>query len=461
MSTTRKRHSRRGHIARAQSHHSFRGRLRWNGHAFVFTLPADLRPQDAARAAELVIAAIRTGQTLEDLHVTVRIGASDVAIPVKVRRDGVLLAKVAPPPPPVSALTIDQALTQYVAATALVPRAGRHRKGAGGTKASVRSDVARTNMMACWWIFTGEKPLAGFRFGSLPVAELRSDHIERILLDQASQGRPGSTQNKFRQLLTGFAKWVTAKGMVDRPLTLDAELVRRNTETRRTRRLNETERAALLAACKPWLRALVEGALETGCRLGELLGMTWEMADLDKRRITLPASLTKSSASRVIPISTRLHAILTMRRLGPDGEDLPPTAYVFGNEIGQQMKSIKTCWTTACRKAGVEGLHFHDLRREAASRLLEAGLPLHHVSKLLGHQNIATTSIYLSATDRDLERAFADVERREAEAMEREQREREERERAKAKKSPSNSHTSANTSRSMADMSMSRPVSSQ
>jgi hypothetical protein len=73
------------------------------------------------------------------------------------------------------------------------------------------------------------------------------------------------------------------------------------------------------------------------------------------------------------------------------------------------------------RKAGIAGLRFHDLRREAASTLLEPGIALHYVSKLLGHSNLATTSICLSASSADLRKAFDEMERREREAAERQQ----------------------------------------
>jgi integrase len=43
-------------------------------------------------------------------------------------------------------------------------------------------------------------------------------------------------------------------------------------------------------------------------------------------------------------------------------------------------------------------LHFHDLRHEGASRLLEAGWPLHHVQEMLGHSSIQQTSTYLNVT---------------------------------------------------------------
>ena len=51
-------------------------------------------------------------------------------------------------------------------------------------------------------------------------------------------------------------------------------------------------------------------------------------------------------------------------------------------------------------------LHFHDLRHEAASRWLEAGIPLHHVRALLGHSNIATTDAYLNAVSVELQKSI-------------------------------------------------------
>lgn len=58
----------------------------------------------------------------------------------------------------------------------------------------------------------------------------------------------------------------------------------------------------------------------------------------------------------------------------------------------------KKSWLKACRAADVQDLHFHDLRHEAGSRLLEQGWPLHHVQRMLGHEDAKTTSIYLNAT---------------------------------------------------------------
>jgi hypothetical protein len=64
-------------------------------------------------------------------------------------------------------------------------------------------------------------------------------------------------------------------------------------------------------------------------------------------------------------------------------------AYVSGTNLSPESR--------AALKA--IDLHFHDLRREAGSRWLDAGLPLHQVQVWLGHTNIAQTSTYLAVTD--------------------------------------------------------------
>jgi integrase len=91
-------------------------------------------------------------------------------------------------------------------------------------------------------------------------------------------------------------------------------------------------------------------------------------------------------------------SILAMRRIAPDGTPHPGTAYVFGNEIGQRVTTVRTAWRLACKRARIEGLHFHDLRREAGSRWLEGGVPLHTVRAWLGHSNISQTSTYFATT---------------------------------------------------------------
>lgn len=102
-----------------------------------------------------------------------------------------------------------------------------------------------------------------------------------------------------------------------------------------------------------------------------------------------------------IPISPTLREVFVRRQKAqlkalpestqPEAERLAEL-YVFGNAIGERIKTdIKTAWQGACERAKIANLHFHDLRHEAGSRKLEAGWPLHAVSRWLGHTKLSTT----------------------------------------------------------------------
>ena len=136
---------------------------------------------------------------------------------------------------------------------------------------------------------------------------------------------------------------------------------------------------------------------------------------MGRGELTIRAEKAKDGDTRVLPISARLSAVLTMAKTDPAGHDFKAEAYVFG-ELGQQVANVKRAWETCVLRAhGHEpvwhktglapasraalkaiNLRFHDLRHEGASRLLEAGWPLHHVQEMLGHASLEQTSTYLN-----------------------------------------------------------------
>jgi integrase len=115
---------------------------------------------------------------------------------------------------------------------------------------------------------------------------------------------------------------------------------------------------------------------------------------------------------RVLPMSQRLRALLDMRRHDPSGRVWGPDAFVFGDAAGECIQSVDTAWTAPCGRAEIVGLNFHDLRREAGSRLLESGMPEHYVQRFLDHANLSTTSRYLKTTRRGIHEALRRVEER-------------------------------------------------
>lgn len=265
-------------------------------------------------------------------------------------------------------------------------------------------------------------------------ADVEAVRAWRRLEQEAGKSRPGSKggevgTNRLLSRMRHVFSWAIAEGHIsETPFKRGGvSVVRMETsvEGARTRRLQSSvvlqdgserdgEEARLLAHAGPHLRALIIAALSTGCRLGELLTLQWAQVLRDERDqarwIRLPAGKTKTAKARDIPVGSSLRAVLELRRHGPDGVVHELSAYVFGNEVGEQVTSIRTAWELTCKRAGVEGLHFHDLRREFASRLLESQADLHDVQMFLGHAAITTTSRYLQSTPVRLERALARLE---------------------------------------------------
>ena len=67
--------------------------------------------------------------------------------------------------------------------------------------------------------------------------------------------------------------------------------------------------------------------------------------------------------------------------------------------------NIETTVRRIGRRAGVENTHPHRFRRTCATFALRRGMPIEQVSRMLGHQQISTTQIYLDLTEEELEQA--------------------------------------------------------
>jgi len=122
-----------------------------------------------------------------------------------------------------------------------------------------------------------------------------------------------------------------------------------------------------------------------------------------------------------------------MRQCDAAGARLPGDAYVFGDEVGRQAKSVRKEWERVRDKVGLQGFHLADLRHEAASRFEEFGVPTLYVSQFLGHANLSTTTRYLNSTRRGLHWAMERFEAARQEKAEQAEAQKNEAETANAK----------------------------
>ena len=155
----------------------------------------------------------------------------------------------------------------------------------------------------------------------------------------------------------------------------------------RDRVLSPAEEARLLQELapigrrNPIMQPLVIVAIETAMRRGELLGLRWEHVYLDRRVIFLP--LTKNGQSRYVPLSSR--AVETIEKL-PKSLD--------GRLFPINIAAMEAAFLKAVRRAGLHGLHFHDLRHTAASRMASKLPNVIELASVTGHTSLQMLKRY-------------------------------------------------------------------
>jgi integrase len=162
----------------------------------------------------------------------------------------------------------------------------------------------------------------------------------------------------------------------------------------RDRWLTEEEEARLLATAVPWVRDLILFATNTGMRRGEILGLTWAGVDFTRRTVTVLRS--KNGERRTIPMNQTVLDVLAEKHEQTDISNRSGINLVFSSEAATPLdgSNLRRGFNCALKTARIEDFHFHDLRHTFATRLVQAGVDLYKVQRLLEHKSPNMTQRY-------------------------------------------------------------------
>lgn len=158
----------------------------------------------------------------------------------------------------------------------------------------------------------------------------------------------------------------------------------------RDRWLSREELAQLIAnAGAPHTRLFIVLAYHTAARAGAILDLTWDRVDFERRLITYdrPGRTVNKKRRAIVPINTPALVDLQAARLVATG----PHVLEFR---GLPVRSIKTGFNAAVRRAGIEDCSPHILRHTAATHLVMAGVPLSEIARLLGDTEAMVEKTY-------------------------------------------------------------------
>lgn len=247
------------------------------------------------------------------------------------------------------------------------------------------------------------------------VTDYTADDIRLYIAYRLTQDKISkvSVQNEVRYLRTFFA-WLFAEELIPKNPMLKVDSIKIDKVKKKA--FTEMECEKLRQAARSGMEAaIVEVLLSTGCRVSELCMMKRD--EIDGDRIIVHG---KGNKDRTCFLNAK--AQITLQAYFNERKDDNPYIFPKGIYDAKQTKKnvewyknpaligngmrdkggIEATIRRMGKRAGVEGAHPHKFRRTCATFALQRGMPIELVSKMLGHEQLTTTQIYLDLNENDL-----------------------------------------------------------
>lgn len=291
--------------------------------------------------------------------------------------------------------------------------------------AGYRSDITKLeNMVRDFEEFFGDLPLRDFTYELCRSYKINLATSPKKSKDAIEPPTQATVNRKLSLLRKIFNVAVQLDWRETNPMLKGKSLIETGAERNRERILTFDEEQRLIAACtgdqfveytragreikanvgpvREHLIPIIIMAIDTGMRLGEILSVERGQIDLEEKIISLRAEQTKGLRARSIPVSDRLEK--TLQKYFKENF-IARTEAVFGG-----VKSVKKAFASACATAGIENLHFHDLRHTATSWLDEAGVSEAVKKNIIGHSSSKTHQKYNNLSSDILKRTKAKMD---------------------------------------------------
>ena len=224
----------------------------------------------------------------------------------------------------------------------------------------------------------------------LTLDEIRSERIAELINGMPANGYASGTTNRvlvlLRYIFNLARKW-KVPGIGANP-TAGISMA---PEVHRQRFLTAEETRRLIAAIDEEQNQVAAQAIKllslTGGRRSEITQAKWEYLDWQRRTLLVPVS--KSGKPRTIALNGAAIALLQLVPRVPGSEYIFPSPY-----SGHPFASLFYPWDRIRRRAGLDDVRLHDLRRSFASFLVNEGVSLYVVQGLLGHTQVRMTQRY-------------------------------------------------------------------
>ena len=201
-----------------------------------------------------------------------------------------------------------------------------------------------------------------------------------------------NTRGKYFYALRSLYAFAYKKGIVDRNIALAMDFIKMPRKERQYLEIEEVE-ALVEAMENPLIRLVTIFLFNTGLRISECMDLTLEDVNLEKRIIHVREG--KGGKDRIVPINNNLYELL--KDYKENWRDAYGSKHFFATKRTGRISYSHTNATIreTAKKVGIKKqVSCHTLRHSFASALVKKNVGLVEISKLLGHESLAVTSIY-------------------------------------------------------------------
>ncbi len=243
------------------------------------------------------------------------------------------------------------------------------------------------------------------QMGALPIRDIAPEHVEAIIGTLLGKGASPSSVNRRLELLRAiFYYAMKRRRAIYNPVRVVGLLKTQQPPFDYWERHEASQFLEYVSrkyeGRESDLGLLFKFAMNTGMRLGEVLGLGWGDVDLGNRLIAVRRTYdsyqrriketTKGRKLRHVPINSAIYDDLVNMKARRDGELVFST--ITGNP--KDRSNVTHYFHRDSREAGVRRIRFHDLRHTYASHFMMNGGDIFHLKEILGHSDIKTTMRY-------------------------------------------------------------------
>jgi integrase len=243
----------------------------------------------------------------------------------------------------------------------------------------------------------------GLNLLSFEISSVTAKHIQDFMMLRA-EAKSKNNANVARKNLHSFWEWAgKVHGIQPNPVSIMDKFPHQ----RKAQYVPmEADILKVLMSCDRKERAFLNCYLQTAARRSSVFRWKWgEDVDFHLKQVRIGSRKTADGSMQYIwlPMTKELHEDLQWWRVNRQHRDSP---YVWtvseGPYEGQPFTYRHKFLKGLCKRAGVREIHFHDLRRYAATKLAASGVSMTLIQRILGHKALSTTERYLGRVNEDL-----------------------------------------------------------